>query len=172
MIDLPRFMYSDPKFTQGNKFVLPNGKNYVGWYFETYNEEFYTEKEPGSNNLLLTPVLQTNSTNPTSKIFTPSIVTPTEFDRKQGYYIRYFLQDRRTKKIIEVKKEKYDQFVDLTYISGLKLKWILKKPVESIEWYGYRYEGAASKNEKAVKDAEKKFPWIKTQIKSYDEFVQ
>jgi len=170
MLDLPKFMYSDPKFTQGGKYLLPNGKEYVGWYFQTYNEEYYTGKEPGRNNLRLEPIADYENTTP--RIFTPSIIQPTEFDRKQGYYIRYFLQDKRTKKIVEVKKEKYDQFVELVYISGLELKWILKKPANSIEWYGYHYEGAASKNQKAVEQAEKKFPWIKTQIKSYDEFVQ
>lgn len=171
---LPKFKYKKPKYTQGFEFLLPSDKIYVGWYFETYKQEYYTGKEPGDKNILLTRVsIPDEAIYPnTPKIFTPQIIIPTKLDYSQGFYIRYFLQDKRNKKVIEVTKEKYFEYKDFVYIDSLKLNWKLKGPANSLIWKGYHYEGAASINQKAVEEASKKFPYIKDLIKSYDEFVK
>ena len=169
---LPKFKYKKPKYTQGLEFLLPNGKRYAGWYFETFKQEYFTGKEPGNTNLRLSRIPDDIPLIRTPKIFTPQKITPDQSDYSRGFYIRYFLQDKRNKRVIEVTKDKYIEYRDLIYIETLQIYWKLKGPAQSLTWYGYHYEGAASINQKAVEEASKKFPYIKDIIKTYDEFVE
>lgn len=168
---LPKSKYKEPKYTQGLEFTDFNRKPYVGWYFETYKEEFYSGKEPSTGNRRLFPIQADSTVNNIDK-FTPQIITPTPSDYLKGDFIRYFLQDKRTKKIIEVKKEKYNLLLDKTYITGTTVNWVLKKPAENIFVDKYMYEGAISRNKKSVIEAEKLLPTLSNYIKAYDQFVE
>lgn len=169
---LPKFKYKPPKFSPGVHFSLPNGKPYVGWYFETYKQEFYSGKEPGPDNKKLTPLQVPSHLEIPANIFTPTIIRPTPADIQKGFFTRYFVQDRRNKKIVEVKKDKYDQYKTIDYLDRLEIKWVTKKPAEDTLMFDYKVEGAATKNKQTIQDIESKFPGIKNLIKSYAEFVQ
>lgn len=197
---LPKSKYNKPKYTLGYEFTLPNGKRYVGWCFETYKQEFYTGKEPSDKSVLLksesikikkpnkkllfqslasTIVSQAAviSNRKIEKVTTSNSkevkqdVLVDSTDKTNGYFIRYFLQDKRTKKIIEVKQNKYTEMIKENYTVGTNIKWIIKAPAENIQKNGFTYIGASQKNKEAVEIAEKTVIGIKNFIKSYDEFV-
>lgn len=197
---LPKSKYSKPKYTQGYDFNLPNGKRYVGWCFETYKKQVFTGKEPSDKNTLLVPITETSNKPSKKLMFQPlastivdraaivsnrtidSVIIPNSKTVKQdilvdstditnGYFLRYFLQDKITRNIIEVKNKKYIEMLKESYTIGITLKWIIKAPAENIKRNGYTYIGASQKNKEAVEAAEKTVIGIKNFIKSYDQFV-
>ena len=168
---LPKSKYKEPKYTQGYEFGYANRKPYIGWYFETYKQEYYTGKEPSDNSKRIFR-LDTNSTTEQGINFTPQIITPTAEDRLAGVFKRYFVQNRNTLKVIEVKKDKYDLFFNIKYLKRVELDWVLKKPAEDVVINGYKYEGASTRNRRAVEKAEQTISNLKNYIKSYDEFVE
>lgn len=172
---LPKSKYKEPKYTQGYEFLIPSGTPYVGWYFETYKSEYFTGKTPSENAIKLTPIdtkVSSKLTFPTTAKITNDIISPTLEDRIEGKMVRYFIQNRNTSKVFEVKKEKYNTFTRLTHILGVTLPWVIKSPSENVVVNGYSYEGAKSKNQKAVEKAEQTISNLKNYIKSYDEFVE
>ena len=107
---------------------------------------------------------------PNSKTIKQDILVDST-DITNGYFLRYFLQDKITRNIIEVKNKKYIEMLKESYTVGITLKWIIKAPAENIKRNGYTYIGASQKNKEAVEAAEKTVIGIKNFIKSYDQFV-
>ena len=168
---LPKSKYKKAKHTAGDEYVfLSDQKPYTGFYFETYENRFFTGKDPSSKSVEL--VSSRGDEPPVSIKFTPDTITPTSDDRIRGSYIRYFLKDTRTSRIIEVQKTKYYELTEKTYIHGTSLTWILKGPAENITVKGYTYEGAINKNIKSVINKENILPGLKDYIKDYKEFVE
>lgn len=172
---LPKSKYSKPLHTPGNEFSL-NGKEYRGWYIKTYKGQYYTGKSFSSQSQLLiklvteSNVIDANINDPFR--FYNTVNTPLPKDRANGKFTRYFLQDTRNKKIIEVNKEKYDLFRVKKYITRENIEWIIKGPSENLEINGYTYYGAAHQNKLTVHTLESKIPGITNFIKNYSEFVE
>lgn len=168
---LPKSKYKEPKYTQGYEFGYPNGKPYIGWYFETYKQEYYTGKDPSSNSKRIFR-LDTGLSSTPGISFTPQLITPTSEERAAGMFVRYFVQNRNNNKVIEVNKGKYDLFLNVTYVKRVQLDWVLKSPSADVIINGYKYEGAETRNKRAVEKAEETIPSLKSYIKSYNEFVE
>lgn len=165
---LPKSKYKPAKYTQGDRLQFSNKREYVGWYFETYQKRYFTGKLPGSNNKELFLI---EEEEPKVPRFLSDEIGPSLDDYDKKYFIRYILLDTRNGKIIEANKIKFDYFKKFTYINAIELKWDLSTPIENVIVNGYEYKGSAYKNEQAVLQAKKQIPEIDTFITDYSEFV-
>ena len=171
---LPESKYSDPKFTNGNKYTLKNGDIYTGWYFIAFTGKAYSGKKPSENSRRLFEM------DPHSDLFVGSYLPkfiseynfPTEKDYEEGVFKRYFVQDRRDKNIIEVKKETYQIYVIQSFVDTVVIDWQLNGPAEDINHGPYIYFGAANQNRQIVKEAEKAIKGLTSFIKYYNQFVK
>lgn len=126
--------------TNGSEFILADsGKSYVGFYFSTYNNKYYTGKTPqdGITSLLIpisppnksnkntltipsNPVISRNYNPPgyinssSTPILPPppksNIVLPTLGDYETGEYQRYFLNHNTTNLYLEINNHTYNNF--------------------------------------------------------------
>lgn len=166
----PKSKYSDPKHTPGNEFLL-DGKVYVGWYVETFKKQYLTGKVVNKSSKRLVKI--STIKEDTSKFkFENTKIEPTDRDRENGVWVRYFLKDKRTGKIIETTKQKFVDFKEKTYVLRGKVEWVLKGPADNVYKEKYVYYGASHKNELAIKELEKTIQGITKQIKNYSEFVE
>lgn len=168
---LPKTKYSKPEYTRGDTYVLPSGKYYTGWYFETYDGRYFTGKVPSKTSELLQQENQSDAFTPLNR-FVNDLIIPSTKDYEAGYITRYYLQDKRNKSIIEVKQKKYQELIKRQYITGTHIKWNLSKPAENKNVGPYVYFGSAAKNKELVLDAEKIVPGLSNTIKNYGEFVK
>lgn len=172
---LPKTKYSAPKHTPGGEFSL-QGVEYVGWYIRTFKDEYYTGKTFSKDSRLLIKlvtennVIDANQNDPYT--FASSIVGPTDKDRANGNWTRYFVKDPRNLKIIEVDKVKYNLFKRKPYLTLISVNWILKGPAKNMTINGYQYFGAESQNRANVQKLEKNMPGISSFIKDYSQFVE
>ena len=134
---------------------------------------FHLQKRPLVKILVLYILILVNTASGGSEVkFTNDIIKPTEKDCEQEYFDRYFLEDRRNKNIIEVKKSKYLNFKKKSYINSTSVKWDLTTPVENLKRGSYIYFGSAAKNKEAVLNAENDIKNLSSIIKNYGEFVK
>ena len=168
---LPRSKYSQPIYSRGDSLFLPSGKAYTGWYFETYDGRYFTGKTPTKTSEELTEDKHTDLFI-SAKRFTNDLIIPTELDYKNEFITRYFMQDKRNKSIIEVKKKKFEELNKFQHIQGIKIKWNLKAPAENINQGSYIYFGSAAKNKELILDAEKTISGLSKTINNYGEFVK
>jgi hypothetical protein len=179
----PTTTFKKPKSTSGNEFVEKlTGKVYKGFYIETYRDTFLAGKSPedggvelvkidqGANFIQrITPVGLSLLTAIFTKLFKP---TPTSGQTKSGVLPRYFVQDKLTNKVAETDKQSYDQAQKIPTVRTAQTDWIIKGPAEDQNFNGYPFEGAASKNKKAIEALEKQMPGISTFITDYSFLVQ
>jgi len=168
---LPKSQYKKAVYTRGQEFFLPDGKPYIGWCFEIYTKDVYTGKSPGQGNIKLTRG-DKGSTVDNKLRFIPERVDESTLDRTKPTFKRYYIQDTRNKRIIEVLKEKYYEFTRKTYIKGIELDWRIKGPAETIFKGKYLYEGAEKKNKTTVEGFNNLIPGLKDYISDYKEFVE
>ena len=169
---LPKSKYTKPKYTSGNEFIQPDGTYYTGWYVKTFKDEYISGKVPSKHSVLLINEGEVEINIPDSYKFTNDVIIPTEKDYKDGFFYRYYIQDRRSRAIIEAGKDKYKYFLKQRYTQEVKVKWVLEGPAENVNKGLYIYFGAASKNEQAIKEAESTIKGLSSVIKSYSEFVK
>lgn len=167
---IPKSKYSKPKHTPGKEFLL-RGKPYIGWYTELSTGEYYTGKAFDAKSLKLESI-KSSTREETEFPFYSEDTMPTERDKQNKVWIRYFLQDKRTGRIIEVDKERYDLFRSKPYVTRTTVSWSLSKPVEDLVINGYPYHGAAHRNKQAVAAQEQIIPGISSYIKDYGQFVE
>lgn len=172
---LPKSKYSSPKHTPGDSFLL-NDKPYVGWYIELSTGEFYTGKVFDSKSVKLQIVSNTAGSNTELIESAPPFygvkTSPSSRDIQNKTWTRYFLQDKRNSRIVEVDKERYGSFRVKPYIVRVTLDWVLQGPAENLIINGYQYYGAAHKNKAAAEALEPTMPGLSTFIKNYAEFVE
>jgi len=168
---LPKSKYKEPKYTRGEEFLLPDGKPYIGWCFEIYTQDVLTGKNPSDSNQVLTRIDKDANSKPTLK-FIPERVDESTLDRTKKTFKRYYIQDTRNKRTIEVLSESYYKYTTKTYIKGVELEWVIKGPAETVLKGKYLYEGAESKNKKTVEGFNNLLPGLKDYITDYKEFVE
>ena len=128
---LPKSKYSKPLYTRGDEYFLPNGRFYTGWYFTTYKGESYTGKVPSRSSRKL--VKDKRSDLFIKEKFSSDFILPTPDDMEQGFMIRYYIQDKRTKNIIEVKKERYNMFIKQSHLTGVQIRSDLSKQSDYVK---------------------------------------
>jgi len=158
------------KTTYGGEFQKPSGKDYVGKYIETnMGKTLAGDSLENAKGILLSTEEQNllEIQHPYNDYF-----GPTDNDYKRGEYIRYFTQDKRSSKIVEMSEKQWRQKKRLKYLSPGRLIWILKGPAGDREVNGVPYKGASTKNRETLLNLEKDFPGITEFFKSTSEFVR
>jgi len=98
-------------------------------------------------------------------------ITPTEKDYKKGVFNRYFIQDKRNNKIIEVTQKNFTKLNLELYTAGVVVEWTLKGPAENINKGPYIYFGAEAKNKEAILEAEKTIKQLSSFVLNNRKFV-
>jgi hypothetical protein len=169
---LPKSKYKGNKHTNNGDFITGQKSVYRGWYFERFDGKYFTGKQPGQVNkeiFRFTDVVENYS--PVQLQFTAEQTPPTDSQVELGSYFRYFLQDKRNKKIIEVSKAKFESYKEEKYVTKALVPWILKSPSYDVCHSGYTYRGSAYKNEKSINQADTIMPGLKTHIKNYSKYI-
>lgn len=180
---LPQTRISQPKSTPGDEFVIMGTDNgYKGTYIETFDGKYYAGNSLSLNGAQLQKVgilgakednlVQGVTTTPSAlllsirqRMFTKK---PTPQELTKGVAKRYFIQDKRNNKITEVDRETLLLAQEeLPNRRFAQTDWIIKGPAEDVIINGYPFEGAASKNRKAIQALETQIPGISTFITDY-----
>lgn len=167
---LPKSKYN-VKHTKGGEIFNPNGSEYIGFYIETFTGEVYTGKSFSKNTIKLTDLRLGDLTNDSPLVLKNDLIRPTEADYINEKFTRYFIQDRRTKAVVEVNKQNYKRFNPLSYTLSVEVSWVLKGPVGNVNKGPYIYFGAASQNKVEIEKAEKTIKGLSQIVKNYGEFV-
>lgn len=167
---IPKNQYK-VKETYGNEIVKPDGTSFVGSYIETTAGDLYEGNTlEGSKTNLFAVELKEDSTGidrPYNDYYGPTVD-----DYKNGSYIRYFTQDKRSKKITEMNQDQWLEKSKLKYINPGQLTWLLLGPVEDGKYNGISYKGTSTKNKETVDKLEKDYPGIKRFFSDTSEFVR
>lgn len=178
---LPEFSYTKPKSTSGGEFVIKKtGDEYKGTYIKTTDNKYYSGTKPEDNGEeleKLTPEywedlmpLAVNIPGLLKGFFKPTVK---KGDKEKGKTQRFFIQPKTTGKISEVDKQTYRQSMkQLPNYNFAQVDWIIKGPADDKIINGYPYEGAATKNKKAIAALEKQMPGISTYVTNYSELVE
>lgn len=177
---IPESRYSEPKNTSGGQFVIKDtGEDYKGPYIETFDGKFYSGTKPEQNGVELVE-LSPNYLEDLIPVATAAAGLLAGFfklklkkgDRERGKTKRYFIQDKRTNKIIETDLENYQLAQTIPSKRFVTADWIIKGPAENQIINGYPFEGAASKNRKAIQALESQMPGISTFVTDYSLLVE
>ena len=166
---LPKNKYKI-KSTSGGEIVNGDGTAYVGSYIETAKGTVYQGDDLNG----IKQVLKSQPQQQVAGIDRPynDYYGPTVDDYKNGSYIRYFTQDKRSKKITEMNQEQWLEKSKLKYINPGQLTWLLLGPVEDGKYNGISYKGTSTKNKETVDKLEKDYPGIKIFFSDTSEFVR
>ena len=156
---LPKSKYTVSTAKMG-EFML-NGKDYVGPVFTTYKGEVYAGSEPSLNKGQLVSIADSGLIEKT-KVVVKRI--PTEEEYQQGHMIRYFAQDIRTGKIVEILPETYKSREKDRNTLCRSTVWYLTGILEDELWpgtsRGVKREGCRTQNTKAMSLMEGWMPGI------------
>ena len=179
----PKTTYTKPKSTSGGEYREKlSGKDYRGFYIKNNREQYFAGKSPEDNGVelekiekgstllqQLAPVGMSLLMMIFTKLFKP---TPTSGQSKSGVLPRYFVQDKTNNKIAETDKQSYQEAQLIPTVRTVQTDWIIAGPAEDKNFNGYPFEGAASKNKKAIQALEKQMPGISTFITDYSFLVE
>lgn len=177
----PSFSYTKAKSTAGREFVVKSTQeDYKGQYFQTSDDKYYAGTKPEDNGAELQKVSSSASellgiASPFLLSILKGVFKPTvkKGDRERGSTKRYFLQSKSSRKITETD---LDSFVlantQLPNYTFAQIDWIIKGPADDQMINGYPFEGAASKNKKAIQALESQMPGISTFVTNYSELVE
>lgn len=172
---VPESRYSEPKSTPGGDFVVKEtGEDYKGSYIELFDGRFLSGTKPEENGAELVELTPNylEDLMPAAVVaagllagfFKPKLKRG---EREKGKTKRYFIQDKRTNKIVETDLETYQLSQSIPSKRFAAVDWEIKGPAEDQLINGYPYEGAASKNKKAIAAVEKQMPGISTFVTDY-----
>tara|TARA_B100002019_G_C21050984_1_gene489257 strand:- start:72 stop:668 length:597 start_codon:yes stop_codon:yes gene_type:complete len=170
---LPKIKIKKPDKSQIGEIVDEAGNALIGGFFETFKGQFFSGDKPSSKSKLLRDVDKaetntlTNQPNPVKQEFNP----PTEKELLNGDFKRYFIRDKRNGNIAETTKAKYQNFVPKLYLEIIAVDWILTPPAKDVYFNGMKFEGAETKNKKAIEEISKTFEGLDQYIQNYSEFV-
>lgn len=178
---IPETRYQKPKSTRGGEFtVKKTGEDYKGKYIETFDKKYYAGTRPEDNGVELQRV---NEEFPIGLAFAAMPVLAgllsgffklklKKGDREKGVTKRFFVQDKKNNKIQETDQDTYLRAKGLPNMNFAQTDWIIKGPAEDKNFNGYPFEGAASKNKKAIQGLESQMPGISAFITDYSYLVE
>jgi hypothetical protein len=177
---IPESRYSEPKSTAGGDFAIKDtGEDYKGSYIETFDGKYYSGTKPEQNGAELVKLSPEYLEDLMPAAITVAGLLVGFFkpklkkgDREKGVIKRYFIQDKRTNKIIETDLETYQESRSLPSKRFATADWIIKGPAEDKLINGYPFEGAASKNRKTIQGLESQMPGISTFVTDYSLLVE
>lgn len=158
----------------GKLFDLKTGFRYTGPYVQDFKGNFYKGTVINKNSEALEFIPDDlKSKNPLG-IFSV-FRKPTASDYKKGIFIRYFVKDARSGRVVEIDKKQYleQRNEAKLYRRTLKIAWYITGNVEDTVINGYVYPGTKAKNLDVIDKAEKELPGIGDQVlKNPAEFVK
>ena len=178
----PKTRVSKPKSTAGGEFIEKESrKKYKGKYIEDFKGRFFAGSSIEENGVELERIQTGASAGPIAQavgllalslrgLFNKKL---SQGDIEKGTTKRSFLQDRNNGKVTETDKDNYQQAKRLLVNTVFaEMDWIIKGPAEDKNVNGYPFEGAESKNRKAIQALEKTMPGISIFVTDYKYLVQ
>jgi len=181
-IPLSNIAYS--KYTNGGEYVIKsNFQEYVGFYFVDKTGNAYTGQTYTNNSVELQNVNPNANTKTTQRYdaysslkpqilpatsFTPDIISPTNQDYSNEFFVRYLLKPTISSQIndfIEVKFNKYNQIqqskdLQILYKSASVI-WKIAGPLYDIYENNIRtVSGIIDTNKRSIQEVEKDLPNI------------
>ena len=168
----PKGKYKKPKKAAGNV-VKKDGTPYQGSYIQLSNGTNLSGNRPSKASRVLRVVSDINETDSSSKIpvFKSQTVYPSEIDYDKGFFIRYFVQDIHSQKIIEVTKNNFSVFKNTPYTVQDEVKWQLTHPIEDVKKGPYIGFGSKTINKESVLNT-KNIVNLDNFIKNYAQFIK
>jgi len=163
-------------YTTGKEYMTQDGVEYTGQYHKYTTGEVYTLakwNEAKSKKLIvfeefsndkflyksLKPGKNLKFTAPKS-----TYISINQNDINIGYKIRYFLQKRNSKVILEIDTDQYNKWktkqIDNILYSAVKITWRITGEKSDKFEKGVSITGVKSKNLREIKNANKKMPGI------------
>jgi len=174
--------YKKAKYTGGFSFIEEVTKeNYRGYYIEDNKGRYYSGKGPSKDNVRLIKVDAVNKSKLTTGLKSTLIALAaglaskviSDIEKQNGKTKRYFIQDKTTGKISETDKSTFTQAKqEMSNQNFSEVDWIIAGPAEDLTYGTYLYEGASTKNEKAIKALESEMKGISTFITDYSYLVE
>jgi len=158
------------KTVYGGSYIRGDGSIFNGSIIETASGAVFEGSNLLGQKRRLRPIEKEDSTGidrPYNDYYGPTVD-----DYKNGSYIRYFTQDKRSKKITEMNQEQWLEKSKLKYINPGQLTWLLLGPIEDGKYNGISYKGTSTKNKETVDKLEKNYPGIKRFFSDTSEFVR
>lgn len=189
------------KATQG-EFILPNGKEYTGPYYTTFDGKSFTGVNPYSPNstFLIPNISKDINSNPDIKSNqvleydnlklsslpqlinpTPFTPKPTEEDYKRGKITRYFARQRNGTKfrIMEIDQKTYDNLsnnrggLNTSLWKVISIFWQISGPLHDQKVNGIRTRaGIIDTNQRILNNAEKNFIGLKQYLTDLKQFAR
>ena len=178
------------------QFILPNGKEYTGPYYTTFDGRSFTGANPYSS--ISVPLIETiimadpprdgvvaseyDNLKPLNLSLidpTPFTPKPTEEDYKRGKITRYFARQRNgTKfKIMEIDQKTYDNLsnnrggLNTSLWKVISIFWQISGPLHDQKANGIRTRaGIIDTNQRVLNNAEKNFIGLKQYLTDLKQF--
>lgn len=180
------------------QFILPNGKEYTGPYYTTFDGRSFTGANPYSS--ISVPLIETiimadpprdgvvaseyDNLKPLNLSLTdpiPFTPKPTDTDYKKGKITRYFARQRNgTKfKIMEIDQKTYDNLsnnrggLNTSLWKVISIFWQISGPLNDQKVNGIRTRaGIIDTNQRVLNNAEKNFIGIKQYLTDLKQFAR
>lgn len=157
---LPKSKYKEGIARPG-QYTL-DGKEYLGNMFTDYKGNAYAGKSPSTVIGRIYPYAP--AVDKSGDNIVPIKRVPTENEYIKGSMVRYFRQDRRTKKIDEIERFP-ESGVDTQFTYG-STNWLIRGQLNDKQVMSGRYsvtcEGIRTKNNKAIDELEKVLPGLRS----------
>lgn len=193
----PKFRILENQQANPGEFLLPDGKEYTGFYYTTFDGKSFTGSNPYSlNSIPLTKINIPDSpfNQPLSETYnnlkplnlslidpTPFTPKPTEEDYKRGKITRYFARQRNgTKfKIMEIDQPTYNNLsnnrggLNTSLWKVISIFWQISGPLNDQKVNGIRTRaGIIDTNQRVLNNAEKNFIGIKQYLTDLKQFAR
>jgi hypothetical protein len=193
----PKFRILENQQANPGEFLLPDGKEYTGSYYTTFDGKSFTGSNPYSlNSIPLTKINIPDSpfNQPLSETYnnlkplnlslidpTPFTPKPTEEDYKRGKITRYFARQRNgTKfKIMEIDQPTYNNLsnnrggLNTSLWKVISIFWQISGPLHDQKVNGIRTRaGIIDTNQRVLNNAEKNFIGIKQYLTDLKQFAK
>lgn len=179
----PKGSYRKPKSTSGGEFVeLQSREPYKGFYIQDYRGRYYAGKTPEEGGVELEKESKLKDQLARlvgAKAMLPGLLAgffkkkPTQSEIDKGVTKRNFIQDKDNNKITETDPETFALAKQtLPNSTFVEVDWVIGGPANDVMYGKYPYEGAESKNRKAIEALEKTMPGISTFVTDYKYLVE
>lgn len=193
----PKFRILENQQANPGEFLLPDGKEYTGSYYTTFDGKSFTGSNPYSLNSI--PLIKINIPDspfnqPLSETYNNlkplnlSLIDPTPFtpklteeDYKRGKITRYFARQRNgTKfKIMEIDQPTYNNLLNnkgglnTSLWKVISIFWQISGPLHDQKVNGIRTRaGIIDTNQRVLNNAEKNFIGIKQYLTDLKQFAK
>lgn len=184
---VPKSSVKKPKTTNGTEFVVAETQQfYSGSYVKTSQKQYFAGRTVDETGIVLQKLkkdFNLPKLTPSGLLSGAGLLAmllkavftkqPSSSDLHNGKTTRYFVKDTRTGKVAETDEQTANQVqAELPNVKIGKVDWVIDGPVEDKMFGNYKYEGAATKNKKAILELEKDLPGISNFVTDFTLMVK